>query len=519
MASARRLVVLSAVLAALAAAAPAGAQPYANVDFTVTSSDGARIRAYFTPASGLEQGERAPTVLLGSGWSAPAYPRTLGEVGQTSLGPLGSFGGELPGPAALTADGYNVITWDNRGWYGSGGQVMLDRPEVEGRDVSALIDWLAEHPAAELDGPGDPGVGMAGASYGGGVQLAAAIVDDRIDAIIPNMSWYSLIDSLYPNETIKSGWGNYLCFAALITGANLHRMVDQMCESARAGWASRAEIEFGEASSPGPRIGEIKAPALILGGTVDTLFPLQGNVDTYNALRRAGTPARMIWYCGGHGLCNQHPGPAGHVADAQRAFLARYLKGLDVDLGPGFQYVDQHGAWRSADSYPIPTTGSVSGRGEGWLPLSFFSSSGLLGIVATPAFNAINIPIDPPRTSVDVTEPPRLRLSYQGWATMGSAPVFAQLVDTTTGKVLGNISTPVQLKLDGEQHSVEADLAIVPWNLTPSSRITLQITDGSNLFFGQMALGLVWLQAEVTLPTHRPGEPVHSAAAAAAARR
>ena len=95
-----------------------------------------------------------------------------------------------------------------------GGQVNLDNPAIEGRDVSAIIDWLATQPGVELKGPNDPVVGMTGASYGGGLQLSAAAIDHRIDAIVPDMSWYSLIDSLYPNEVVKAGWGHILCAPA-----------------------------------------------------------------------------------------------------------------------------------------------------------------------------------------------------------------------------------------------------------------------------------------------------------------
>jgi ABC-2 type transport system ATP-binding protein len=282
-------------------------------------------------------------------------------------------------------------------------------------------------------------------------------------------------------------------------------MVNKLCASARDGLVTDDEIAFGQASSPAAVIPDITAPTLLLGGTVDTLFPLLGNIDTYRALRAAGTPVKMMWYCGGHGLCNQSTGPAGHVLDAERAFFAKYLKDADVDVGPGFEYLDQNGVWRSAATYPIEPTATVTGQGSGWLPLSFFNTSGLLGIVATKAANAVTIPIAPPRTSVDVTGAPSLRLTYWGQATMGSAPIFAQLLDTATGKIVGNIATPVQLDLDGRSHTTTVPLGAIAWNLTPASRLALQLTDSSNLFFGQQAFGLVSLKATVTLPTAAPG--------------
>ncbi len=44
-----------------------------------------------------------------------------------------------------------MLTWDSRGFGNSGGTVTVDSPDAEGRDVSALIDWLAQQPEAQLD--------------------------------------------------------------------------------------------------------------------------------------------------------------------------------------------------------------------------------------------------------------------------------------------------------------------------------------------------------------------------------
>ena len=66
----------------------------------------------------------------------------------------------------------------------------FDSPDFEARDVQALIDFVGTTPEALLDGPNDPRVGMSGSSYGGAIQLATAAVDSRIDAIIPDVTWF-----------------------------------------------------------------------------------------------------------------------------------------------------------------------------------------------------------------------------------------------------------------------------------------------------------------------------------------
>ena len=85
----------------------------------------------------------------------------------------------------LRRAGFNVVTWDPRGFGHSGGEAEVDSPNDEGRDVSAMLNWVAQQLSVQLDRPGVPRVGMVGESYGGGVQFAAAERDCRIDAIAP----------------------------------------------------------------------------------------------------------------------------------------------------------------------------------------------------------------------------------------------------------------------------------------------------------------------------------------------
>ena len=114
------------------------------------------------------------------------------------------------GVGPLRQAGFNVLTWDARGFGSSGGTVTVDSPDAEARDVSALIDWLAKQPEAQLDGPDDPRVGMTGVSYAGGIELVTAPRDRRIDAIAPIIAWHSLLTSLYKEEIVKGGWSSLL---------------------------------------------------------------------------------------------------------------------------------------------------------------------------------------------------------------------------------------------------------------------------------------------------------------------
>jgi len=479
-----------------ALAAPIPAQE--NV--TVTSFDGTPLDVNFYPAAGLQQGQTAPTVLEGSFWGLPAYSSLIGTINAIGVESF-EINAELLGPATLTADGYNVITWDSRGWYASGGQVNLDSPSYEGRDVTAIINWLSTQPGAQLKGSNDPVVGMTGFSYGGGVQLSAAVNDHRLAAIEPNMSWYSTLESLYPNQVIKAGWGNILCLTGDAVGARYAPEVTKTCESVDNGKVTSEEIAYGNSVNPGPLVKQITTPTLLLAGTVDTLFPINGDIKTYEALHAAGTPVKMMWYCGGHGICNQNVGPTGYVAEAELAFLNKYLKGQSISTGPGFEYLDQTGTWRSAASYPVASTGKLTASGSGTLGISPLDTSGLLGVEATKALNGVSIQLPAPSSSVETLADPELSLTYHGLATKGETPIFAQLVDNSTGTVLDNQATAVPLDLNGATHTVTLPLNLVTWNLTPASKISLQLTDASDLFFAQQAVGLASLQAKLTVAT------------------
>jgi ABC-2 type transport system ATP-binding protein len=104
-----------------------------------------------------------------------------------------------PEAEQLARAGFAVLTWSARGFGASTGQIALDSPDYEVKDVEQLVSWLARQPRVLLDRPGDPRVGIAGASYGGAIALLAAAYDHRIDAIVPQSTWYNLATALFPD--------------------------------------------------------------------------------------------------------------------------------------------------------------------------------------------------------------------------------------------------------------------------------------------------------------------------------
>ncbi len=451
-----------------------------ETDVDVTSFDGTKIRAHWFPTRKLAHGA-APTLLKGPGWGQ------AGDVNTTGSG-YGLFGDLSIN--ALNDDGYNVLTWDPRGFGQSGGVVETDSPDFEGRDVQSLIDWVATQPRVELDARNDPRMGMVGASYGGGIQLTVASIDCRVDAIVPQIAWHSLVTSLGKNETPKTGWGNLLYSVAATHQLDPH-ITSAHTASVTTGVIDPADVEWFRSRGPGDDVGRITAPTLFEQGTVDTLFSLDEAVANYEILKDKGVPTAMLWMCSGHGVCLTPPGNERLSGTAALAWLDHYVRNdATVSVGPAFRYVDQNGVEHSASSYPLPSGKPMVATGTGTLALTAGGGSGpavahgnagALGVVALPitpgkATHAANVPITF-TDAANVLGAPRLTLRYSGTIPPGARPtrVFAQLVDDSTGIVLGNQITPIPVTLDGKQRTVTVPLEMVVFAAKPGAQLTLQL--------------------------------------------
>ncbi|WP_263995212.1 S15 peptidase family protein [Mycobacterium yunnanensis] len=475
-------------------------------DVMITSFDGTQIYVHFMPAAGLPAKGVAPTILEGPG---------LGMPGSTSLevtpldGILTDALGAV-GVGTLRHAGYNVVTWDPRGEYRSGGQLELDSADYEAKDVSAIISWLATQPEAQLDSPGDPRIGMVGASYGGGIQWTTAATDHRVDAIVPSISWNTLNTSLYKSDAFKSGWGSLLTAALLLTGA---RPNPEIYPAAIRGLLTGSITEEQQAlladRGPAALLGSVTAPALIIQGTVDTLFPLQEAQDNVAALA-PNVPVKVLYFCGGHGLCTNNlfdPTDGQVVTDATLNWLARYVKGQNVSTGPAFEWVDQHGQYYTSNTYPSAAGAPIvaSSGQSGVLPLVplLFGSGPLFGVLpigATAALNAVNVHIPTVATTTYVVGAPTLTLTYSGTGT--SRHVFAQLVDDSTGNVLGNQATPIPVTLDGQTHTLSISMEQVAQTLKPGQTLTLQLVASTANYENFGAFGALTVSGlQVSLPT------------------
>jgi ABC-2 type transport system ATP-binding protein len=465
-------------------ARPVAATPVAGStsDHDVTSFDGTTIRAHWFPVADATARAPRPTVLMGPGWGL------AGDADPTAdaVGILGAISIK-----SLNAAGYNVLTWDPRGFGRSTGVAQVDFAGAEGRDTQELIEWVSTLPGVQLDGPSDPRMGMVGGSYGGGIQFVTAAQDCRVDAIVPIIAWHSLQTSLFKNDTVKLGWAGLLTDGS--KGASVDPVVTRSYAQGLAnGTATDADRQWYLDRGPGDLVKRVKVPTLIVQGTVDTLFTLDEGVTNYALLRGTGVPVAMLWFCGGHGACYTNPGDTARVGRATLAWLDRFVQEDDsVELGPRIDVIDQDGVRHTAADLPEPS-GSVTASGAGSLSLTKDSVSGpptatpakgdVVGGLATRimpgrATDAVDVPVRFPDAPQLVLGSPSLTLRYSGTTPAGDRPTraFAQLVDDSTGLVLGNQVTPVVLVLDGAEHRVTVPMEWVVFAAGKGASLTLQL--------------------------------------------
>ncbi|MDQ1650261.1 MAG: type transport system ATP-binding protein, partial [Frankiaceae bacterium] len=308
--------------------------------------------------SGAGSSHRQPAVVLGHG-----------------------FGGDkadVRGDAEnLARQGYVVLTPSARGFGLSNGRIGLGLPDYDGTDLKAELDYLATRPEVALDKPGDPRVGLAGASYGGGLALNGAAEDQRVDATVGIITWNSLASALEPDAADPAGnaagrtSGVFkqlyagVFFGSGATGPGRRpnpcgRFTPEACTAYQ-----QAADPAGPPAAIGPllaqagvgsRLASLRVPTLLIQGENDTLFPLSEAVRTYTSLRDAGVPTAMMWTSGGHDSPFEAT-ETQRIRDRSLAWFDTYLRHSRTDSGPGFTWVDgRRSTTRSAAAFPVPGT-------------------------------------------------------------------------------------------------------------------------------------------------------------------
>jgi ABC-2 type transport system ATP-binding protein len=269
----------------------------------VEAEDGTRIRmTVYQPA--LKPRKTAPLLIHAHGFGLHRMKRPLSLYGQLLIA----------GKVAKEAwkDGYWVISFDQRGFGNSEGNIGLIRPEKEAKDVSRIIDWAVRYLPLTYRG-NDPVVGMIGESYGGGVQLAATLVDSRIDALVPLTVWSNLDKALYPNDVPKTDWLIVLGAAGYaISPLSMDPNVATGTLSEMFGKGDPWLRNLLRANSLAENCGGGKGPqadALLVQGVRDVLFSFNHALEARTCFQNAGRDVRVVAIEHGHML----PGSQWHT--------------------------------------------------------------------------------------------------------------------------------------------------------------------------------------------------------------
>jgi len=318
--------------------------PAAAVAFALLAA--AAVWAAWPESAGYTTEEQIITVRSGPGGDEPVDLDTTLYLPADRSGPVPAvllahgFGGTKESVRTDAEDlaglGYAVLAYTARGFGRSGGEIHLDSPDYEVRDAQRLLDWLAARPDIRKDTGGDPRVGVVGGSYGGGLALMLAAQDQRVDAIIPMITWNDLARSFLPESTgrdpvdgvFKKGWAG-LFFggsAGIGTDPTCGRFARDVCEmyqrTATTGRATPEAVDLLRRSSPATVLDRIKAPTLLIQGEADTLFPLSEADANVRGIAANGVPVRVAWFTGGH------DGGEGPRSDRDRV---RFLTGQWLD--------------------------------------------------------------------------------------------------------------------------------------------------------------------------------------------
>lgn len=478
----------------------------------VVAEDGTRIRmTVYQPK--LKAGQTAPLLIHAHGFGLHRMKRPLSLYGQVLIA----------GRVAKDAwkDGYWVISYDQRGFGSSEGDVGLIRPEKEGKDVARIIDWAVRYLPLTYRG-NDPVVGMIGESYGGGAQMAATLVDKRIDALVPLTTWSNLDKALYPNNVPKSEWLMMLGvagFAVSPMSMDLNVATGTFSELFGKGdpWLRKLLRNNSLAEHCGGGDGP-QADALLIQGVRDVLFPLNQALDARKCFKDAGRDVRLIaiehghmmpgsqWYWGVPVWHMQGEVSCGGKTLKTTAVIRDWLDGKLRDDAAALARVPEYCVTGDAEADALAARGDMPLRWE-QLP-RVHVGSGLagrmeyvtrpldsLGNLLMPArlpedwqqpengwLRPARVPLFTPSQPTWIAGAPRVELNCSN-TDREKAVVFLRLAVWRPGsgsyRVLNDQVTPVRCKQEGR---LDVELAAVRAQLVPGEVLGLLVEGYSNQF-------------------------------------
>jgi len=253
----------------------------------------------------------------------------------------------------LASRGYLVLGYSARGFGASGGRIHLDDPAYEVTDARALVTVLAARSDVRLDAPGDPHVGVVGASYGGALAIMLGASDPRVDSVVGVVAWNDLAQAFFPqfaaggpsvptsparvDHSLEPGpfkalWASRFFGSALAGGSSGNptastsspggsaaarptssaglatavcgRFDPTVCrlflDATVTGTPSSELVTMLHAHSPRPLLSGLHAPTMLVQGMADSLFGLEQADETARAIEGQVPRLAVRWIDGGH---------------------------------------------------------------------------------------------------------------------------------------------------------------------------------------------------------------------------
>lgn len=437
--------------------------------------------------------------------------------------------------APYVAAGFGVFSFDERG-HGEArddSTVTFMHPDAEVRDVIAVLDHIdsLDWVLRELDDPTDSVIGTMGGSYGGAFQLMTSIFDDRIDAMVPDITWHNIVEALAPNGAIKSGWvdlfyaaGNGFYAGSEVAGA--------FGDNYRADWESQAgkgvvfnndfhagfawatgsnELPAGQGgvvpdlvtlfqeASPQFHTDGLDVPTLLMQGMSDTLFPLNQAVQNWERLTANGAPVALYTHLEGHiapGIQGAGGGfPCGTVEDLTIQWHQQWLLDLPVGLEPSTCMSLEDGSTVTGDGWPLPGTEDVSYDVGGPWPMAQAVGGTTIPLYTLTAESDMTI-AGIPRLTGTLTSPGPDTILYFSFKTMN-----------TDGALEHIVNDQVQpLRIKGPNTGATAfdlDLGGIGIQLAEGDTMYFVVSSIEPMFFGnseRLPSGTVLEDLQLTLP-------------------
>lgn len=197
-------------------------------DVELAAVDGARLRGWFLPVDGADDGGAHPVVVVMHGWASAGEDL-------------------LPAAPAVIGAGLSMLFVDARGHGRSDAAEFMSMPRFA-EDLQAAVTWLRERPDVDA-----ARIALVGHSVGAGAALLVASRDPRIAAVV------SIASMAHPRETIGRSFRRYHAPQTLV------RAVVRSIE--------RAIGHRFDDFAPLHTIARIDAPVLVLHGLDDHTVP------------------------------------------------------------------------------------------------------------------------------------------------------------------------------------------------------------------------------------------------------